>query len=150
MARAFDLDQFPVLRGRHQFPLMTNDSQTPYAEIGGPEAVKQVVERFYHLLDVSPDYTAVRALHGPDTSHARQTLLEFLTSWLGGPALYFQRPERRCVMSVHAHFPIGAREVRHWVDCMAQAMNDCGIDEGPRLRIHQALDKFAGRMRNQE
>jgi hemoglobin len=128
---------------------MAPDAQTPYAEIGGLEAVRRIVDRFYRLLDSDERFAAVRALHGPDLSHARQTLLEFLAGWLGGPPLYFQKPEHRCVMSAHAKFPIGAREARQWLACMAQALEESGIGEQTRLRISAALGRVADRMRNQ-
>jgi hemoglobin len=93
-------------------------------------------------------YAGVRALHGPDLSDASQGLLAFLAGWLGGPPLYFQKPGNRCVMSAHAGFPIGLREVQQWLDCMAQALQDCGIEKEPRLRIQEALERMAQRMRN--
>lgn len=63
--------------------------QTPYALLGGASGLRQVVDRFYALMDSSPDFTRLRRLHAADLSQARELLFEFLSGWLGGPPLYF-------------------------------------------------------------
>ena len=127
---------------------MQIDGQTPYARLGGLTVVRQIVEKFYQLLDQDTRYSAVRALHGADLAATRQGLLEFLAGWLGGPPLYFQRPQNRCVMSAHAKVPIGAGEMQQWLDCMAQSLQDCGVEQRLALRIQDALERMARRMRN--
>lgn len=122
--------------------------QTPFAEIGGLDTVRRIVDRFYQLLQDDPRYRAVRALHGSDMSQPKQALTEFMTGWLGGPPLYFQRPGHRCVMSAHAGMPIGAAEVEQWLAGMAQAMGECGVDKRLQRRILDALTGMAKGMRN--
>jgi len=58
---------------------------TPYEWAGGETAVAALAERFYDLMDLEPAYKALRAVHGPDLTSAREKLAWFLSGWLGGP-----------------------------------------------------------------
>lgn len=125
-----------------------NGAQTPYTLLGGEKGLKDVVARFYALMDTSPDFARLRRLHAPDLSYARTMLFEFLSGWLGGPPLYFQRPERRCVMSAHRRFPIGVQEVGEWLSCMQRALDESGADKALSARVGVALARLAEGMRN--
>ncbi len=59
-----------------------------YAQIGGEATVLALVTRFYDEMDRQPAAVAIRAMHQPDLSSARQKLFEFLSGWLGGPQLF--------------------------------------------------------------
>lgn len=61
---------------------------THFAWIGGEVQVMALTERFYDLMDLEPGYAALRAVHGPDLSGAREKLFWFLCGWLGGPQHY--------------------------------------------------------------
>ena len=66
-------------------------AHTPYELIGGEEAVRALVERFYDLMELDPDFAKLRAVHGSTLEHAREKLFMFLSGWLGGPGLYTER-----------------------------------------------------------
>jgi hemoglobin len=123
-------------------------SDKPYDRMGGASVLRDVIDRFYNLMATDPDAAAVRAMHADDLAPMRQTLFEFLSGWLGGPPLYFQRPNRKCVMSAHDAFPIGAAERDAWLACMRQAMTDVGVDEDLRHLIMGALSPMADAMRS--
>jgi hypothetical protein len=59
---------------------------SPYAWIGGEEKIRALVERFYDLMDLEPDYAELRHAHGPELANARQRLFWFLCGWMGGPS----------------------------------------------------------------
>jgi truncated hemoglobin YjbI len=40
--------------------------------------VQALTERFYDLMDLEPDYSTLRAVHGPELDNARQRLFWFL------------------------------------------------------------------------
>ena len=63
----------------------------PYDLLGGEAAVRKLVDRFYDLMDETPEYYVVRKLHPADLSGSREKLFMFLSGWLGGPPLYAQK-----------------------------------------------------------
>lgn len=122
--------------------------QSPYEMIGGEAMVRRVVERFYDIMDSAPEAARIRAMHAPDLSAMRQRLFEFLSGWLGGPPLYFQRPGHNCIMSAHRPFAIGAAERDEWMACMRQALADCGVPEELRTLLDRPLLRMAEAFRN--
>lgn len=124
------------------------DTATPFDWIGGEPAVQALVERFYDLMDLEPQYAAVRATHGSTLDDARQKLFWFLCGWLGGPDYYIERFGRPRLRMRHLPFAIGIRERDEWVLCMDQAMRETGVDDALRQRLNQSLFQTADFMRN--
>lgn len=125
-----------------------HDEPTPYAQLGGEAGVRSLVARFYKLMDQSAQFAAVRALHSADLSRASNTLFEFLSGWLGGPSLYFQKPQHRCVISSHFKFAIGIKEANQWLACMAHALTQTDISEALRERLNHGFSAMAEKMRS--
>ena len=61
---------------------------TPYNRLGGESAVRQLVQRFYELMDQLPEAHAIRRLHPESLSGSETMLFEYLSGWFGGPNLY--------------------------------------------------------------
>jgi hemoglobin len=122
--------------------------QTPYALLGGEQAVRALVERFYDLMDLEPAYSAIRKLHAADLAHAREKLFLFLSGWLGGPSLYIERYGHPMLRARHLPFPIGIAERDQWMACMEQAMVEVGVPDDLRRRLRQAFHQTADWMRN--
>jgi hemoglobin len=123
-------------------------AQTPYALLGGDAAVRALVERFYDLMDLEPQYAELRALHATELTHAGEKLYLFLCGWLGGPSLYIERYGHPMLRARHLPFPIGIRERDQWMACMEQALVEQGVDEDLRQRLKQAFFQTADWMRN--
>ncbi len=124
------------------------DTATPFDWIGGEPAVQALVERFYDLMDLEPQYAAVRATHGSTLDDARQKLFWFLCGWLGGPDHYIERFGHPRLRMRHLPFAIGIRERDEWVLCMDQAMRETGVDDALRQRLNQSFFQTADFMRN--
>ena len=122
---------------------------TPFARMGGEARVKALTERFYDLMDLEPSYTALRAAHGPDLTHARERLYMFLCGWLGGPNLYIEQHGHPRLRMRHMPFAIGILERDQWLACMDQAMGETGVPADLRERLKNSFFQTADWMRNQ-
>jgi hemoglobin len=122
--------------------------QTHYERIGGDEKVRQLVDRFYDLMDQDPDYYGIRKLHPQDLSNSRQKLFMFLSGWMGGPQLFVEAFGHPMLRARHLPFPIGVSERDQWMSCMLRAMRDVGLDEAVQKELAQAFARTADHMRN--
>lgn len=123
-------------------------SQTPYQALGGEPAVRQLVDRFYDLMDLEPLYAGIRALHPGLLDGSRDKLHWFLCGWLGGPNLYVQRLGHPMLRARHLPYAIGIAERDQWLACMQQAMQEQGVDEALAQRLAESFFGTADWMRN--
>ena len=123
---------------------------TPYQLLGGDQAVRALVARFYARMGSDPAYQGIRALHPADLSGSAEKLYLFLSGWLGGPPLYMQKHGHPMLRARHLPFPIGESERDQWLACMLQAMVDCGVDKGLRDALQDAFARTADHMRNRQ
>jgi len=121
---------------------------TPFEWIGGEAPVRQLVDRFYDLMDLEPGYAELRAAHGHTLEDARQKLFWFLCGWLGGPDYYQERFGHPRLRMRHMPFSIGIQERDQWVDCMDQAMGEVGVPPPLRARLKGSFMQTADWMRN--
>jgi len=120
-----------------------------YELIGGDSMVRALVERFYDLMELEPEYQRLRKVHGSSLADAREKLYMFLSGWLGGPSLYTDRYGHPMLRARHLPFRIGEVERDQWMACMGQAMAQ--VELAPELRgaLEKAFFKTADWMRNQ-
>ena len=129
---------------------MDINENTPYDLIGGEPKVRELVTRFYDLMDADPDYFGIRKLHPEALDGSREKLFMFLTGWLGGPQLYVEAFGHPRLRARHLPFPIGSVERDQWMACMSQAMQEVGVPEALRLRLEASFNNTADWMRNRE
>lgn len=123
-------------------------SITPYELIGGEPAVKQLVHRFYELMDELPEAYAVRQLHPESLAGSEEMLFEYLSGWLGGPNLYIAKKGHPRLRMRHAPYAIGARERDEWMLCMTQALTEQVGDKGFRQALLNQFSELATHMIN--
>ena len=122
------------------------DAPTPYEEIGGDRSVRALVEEFYDIIEAESPH--LRGMLPRDTSTSRQKLYEFLSGWLGGPALYMERRGHPRLRLRHMPFDIGTPEAEEWMRCMAKAIVSVGIDDPAALFLSTELARTATGLRN--
>lgn len=110
------MDIAPQPSGR--FPW--GEAETPYEEIGGDDRVRLLADTFYGIID--DDSPTLRAMLPVDLSVSASKLYEFLSGWMGGPPLYWERRGHPALRMRHAPFVIGEHEVAEWVRCMSEAV----------------------------
>lgn len=127
---------------------MSEQSRSAFEWIGGEDAVRALVDRFYDLMDLEPSYARLRAIHPTDLSASRDKLFWFLCGWLGGPDYFQQRFGHPRLRARHLPFAIGIAERDQWMNCMRQAMQECELDPALRERLDAAFMNTADWMRN--
>lgn len=128
----------------------TSNLIMPYDWLGGEPRVRELVERFYDLMDLEPRYAALRAAHGADLARARERLFWFLCGWLGGPSYYTEKVGHPMLRARHLPFSIGVKERDQWVACMDQAMRDIQVPDELRLHLNASFLQTADWMRNRQ
>jgi hemoglobin len=121
---------------------------TAYSLIGGAEPIRQLVDRFYDLMELEPAYAVIRQLHPADLISSRDKLYLFLTGWMGGPDVYQEKYGHPKLRARHLPFPIGSIERNQWLDCMQRAMDEVAIDAPLKERLHESFFTTADWMRN--
>lgn len=123
---------------------------THFEAIGGEEKIRQLVDRFYDLMDTQPEAARIRALHPEDLAESRDKLFMFLVGWMGGPPLYVSKFGHPRLRARHIRFPIGTRERDEWLWCMYRAMDELQVPGLLVEQLRRAFAQTADFMRNQE
>lgn len=121
-----------------------------YRLMGGEQGVFRLVEHFYRIMDTDPYAATIRAMHPADLSETKAVLFDYLSGWLGGPNLYEAKRGHPRLRRRHMRFSIGETERDQWMYCMANAMNELGVEETLRSRLLAAFFKTADHLRNQQ
>ena len=124
----------------------------PFEQLGGIDGVRALVDRFYDLMDLEPDFAALRALHPASLDGSRDKFAWFLTGWLGGPDLYIERFGHPRLRARHLPYPIGIEARDQWLTCMGLAMAEIGEAGGftaaMQERLMRSFANTADHMRN--
>lgn len=119
-----------------------------FEQVGGADGVRQLVDRFYDLMDTAPEAANIRTLHAVSLKASREKLYLFLTGWLGGPQLYIEKHGHPMLRARHLPFPIAERERDEWLWCMERALNEHEMDDALREFLTERLRQVADHMRN--
>lgn len=95
--------------------------------LGGEEAVRELVDRFYDAMERLPEAREIREMHPQDLTLSRDKLATFLTGWMGGPSRYRERFGAISIPSAHRHLSIGEKERDAWLLCMDTALDEMQV-----------------------
>lgn len=123
------------------------DAETPYLEIGGDDAVRELVGRFYDIIEA--ESPTLRKMLPASTAGSRQKLHEYLSGWLGGPPLYTDKRGNPQLRARHLPFAIGHDEAMEWLRCMNKAMTGLELDRDLENFLTNKLTPLAHHMVNQ-
>jgi len=121
---------------------------TVFELIGGAEKIRELVDRFYDLMELETEFALIRGLHPTSMEGSRDKLYWFLCGWTGGPDMYIERFGHPRLRARHLPYAIASPERDQWMRCMAFAMQDVGIEEGLRERLLHSFYQTADWMRN--
>lgn len=122
--------------------------QTHYQRIGGVEKVRELVCRFYELMNDLPEVYGIRKMHAEDLQSANDKLFKFLSGWMGGPQLFVEEYGHPMLRRRHLPFSIGRAERDQWMLCMNQALDAVVEDLALRQELSDSFAKVADHMRN--
>ncbi|MEI7455573.1 MAG: group II truncated hemoglobin [Nitrosomonadales bacterium] len=119
-----------------------------YQRIGGAEKVRELVTRFYQLMDGLPEAYGIRKMHAENLQSANDKLFKFLSGWMGGPQLFVEEYGHPMLRRRHLPFAIDDAARDQWMLCMNQALNEVVNDAALRQELSDAFTKVADHMRN--
>ena len=124
---------------------------TPYAQLGGVDRVRALVERFYDVM--SEREPALARLHpctpeGRVERGPRDRFGLFLIGWLGGPDDYVAAYGHPRLRMRHARVAVDVAMRDAWLRCMAAAMDGAGVTGELRQFLDERFAEVADFMRN--
>lgn len=119
-----------------------------YTLIGGADKLRELVDRFYDLMELEPEFAGIRAMHPTPLDSSRDKLFWFLSGWMGGPDLYVNQFGHPRLRARHLPFAIASDERDQWLRCMAWAMQDVTVNEELQQHLMQSFYQTADWMRN--
>jgi len=121
---------------------------TPYELLGGKAGIRNVVDRFYAVMDESEQTRLIRDMHEEDLTPMCEKLTDYLCEWMGGPKLYSDKTGTVCLSHPHAGYRIDEEARDQWLFCMEQALEDTDAGEEVREMLRQPFFRIAEIMRN--
>jgi hemoglobin len=104
-----------------------------YTLIGGADKLREMVDRFYDLMELEPEFAGIRVMHPQPIDSSRDKLFWFLSGWM---------------RARHLAYPIGISERDQWLRCMAWAMQEVGIAQELQEHLMNSFFQTADWMRN--
>jgi len=120
-----------------------------YEMIGGETGLRSLVNRFYDVMDSSPETARIRSFHAQSLKQSREKLFMFLSGWSGGPQLYVERFGHPRLRMRHMPFSIGSVERDQWLWCMNKALDESGLDARVVKYLKNHFVEAADFMRNE-
>ena len=123
----------------------------PYAELGGRDAVRRLVECFYDIMDRSEP--ALAALHELDAAgrvsrRNRDRFGSFLEGWLGGPDDYVRDNGHPRLRMRHGRVAVDVAMRDAWLRCMYAALDECEVSAELQAFLRPRFAEVADFMRN--
>lgn len=119
-----------------------------YELLGAEAGLRSLVDRFYDIMDSSPQAELIRSFHAKSLKQSREKLFLFLCGWSGGPQLSVERFGHPRLRMRHMPFPIGSVERDQWLWCMNKALDESRLDARLVELLKKRFADVADFMRN--
>ena len=123
---------------------MTRNYKIPYEEIGA-EKLTDLLEAFYRRVAKHPELIPI---FPEDLTETVRKQIQFQTQYLGGSNLYTDEHGHPMMRARHMPFKITPDRAQAWLECMAEAMDDVGLEGKFRDTYYQRLVLTAHHMIN--
>ena len=118
---------------------------TPFARLGGRDAIARLVEAFYDRIEADPE---LRPVFPADLGPGREKQKAFLEQWLGGEPRYERAHGPPALRRRHLPFAITERAAERWLAHFAAALAACEAEPDLAAEILAALRPVALRIVN--
>ncbi len=132
-------------------PYVPTPQDLPFSRVGGAEAVRALVERFYDAMsELEPPLARLHELdeHGKVARRSRDRFALFFIGWLGGPQTYMERHGHPRLRMRHAHVPVDEEMRDAWMRAMTRALDRRGVTGEVRRLLDEKLADLATFLRN--
>ncbi|WP_110075689.1 MULTISPECIES: group II truncated hemoglobin [Pseudidiomarina] len=119
-----------------------------YHQLGGEHAVRAMAERFYDIMETDPRAAELLAMHPQPLTQIRQKFFEFLSGWLGGPALFEEKYGHPRLRARHLPFRIDEAMRDQWLMCMYQVLDEQVHDDLLKMQLKSRYTALAHHMIN--
>jgi hemoglobin len=123
---------------------MKQENPTPY-EVIGESRLHSLIDTFYFHVSKHPD---LKPIFPEDLTETAQKQKQFMTQYLGGPALYTNEHGHPMLRARHMPFKITPKRAEAWLSCMRQAMDEVGLEKDIREFFYHRLQLTAQHMIN--
>ncbi len=121
---------------------------TPYQLLGGEEGVRRLADAFYDAMDELPQSEEIRRMHADNLEDIKEKLFEYLSGWMGGPRLYFEKYGTICLTKPHKPYAINADHRDQWLLCMDTALERIGASDEVKQMLKEPMFMVADMIRN--
>ncbi|BFM09270.1 group II truncated hemoglobin [Halioxenophilus aromaticivorans] len=121
--------------------------ESPYQALK-ESGIRDLVNEFYRIMDASPNYSELRAMHSADLSGISEKLGDYLVGWMGGPQIYLEKYGSVCMTGPHKAFSIGPKERDAWVSCMYEAMDSLALSDDVKEMLKNPIYRLANAVKN--
>ena len=129
-----------------QLPDGDGRADTFYAEVGGEDTFRRLVDAFYAGVATDP---ILRPIYPEDDlGPAADRLRMFLIQYWGGPTTYSQQRGHPRLRMRHAPFPIGVAQRDAWLSHMRDALDAIDLAPAYRQVLWDYLVSAADSLRN--
>ncbi len=130
---------------------MTERQLNPHDNLGGPDAVRALVERFYDLMEEREP--ALAQLHPLDVDGrisrvSRDRFALFLIGWLGGAQDYHTQHGHPRLRMRHGKIAVDEAMRDAWLRCMTAVLDELPLDAATRSFLDRAFAHTADFLRN--
>ena len=121
-----------------------------YAEVGGDEGIKRLVDTFYDIVEKNDAARKLHILHlrGSGIANAKQEQFLFMSGFLGGPKLYFEKHRHANLKAMHEHIEVDEESKDIWLSCMEKAMDTVSLKKDIQQKLMLIFKPVAERLVN--
>lgn len=118
---------------------------TVLEDIGGEDALRELVEHFYDLVETLPEGKQIMSLHlqNHGLAHTRIEQFNFLSGFMGGRQYYMEKHRHMNVRDIHAHVPIQLEDAENWLAIMDKTLDDLNHKGAHIDRLRATLRRVA-------